>query len=49
MWGLKARTGSKGQGSLVCRGSWGHRVGHDEVTELNWMPEQLRLLDETTQ
>ena len=25
-----------GQGGLVCCGSWGHRVGHDWVTELNW-------------
>ena len=24
-----------GQGSLPCWGSWGHRVGHDWVTELN--------------
>ena len=25
-----------GQGGLVCCDSWGHRVGHDWVTELNW-------------
>ena len=25
-----------GQGSLVCCGSWGRRVGHDWATELNW-------------
>ena len=25
-----------GQGGLVCCGSWGHRVGHDWTTELNW-------------
>ena len=25
-----------GQGSLACSNSWGHRVGHDWVTELNW-------------
>ena len=25
-----------GQGGLACRDSWGHRVGHDWVTELNW-------------
>ena len=25
-----------GQGGLVCCGSWGHRVRHDWVTELNW-------------
>ena len=24
---------SEGQGSLVCCSSWGHRVGHDLVTE----------------
>ena len=27
---------SKGQGSLVCCSPWGHRAGHDWVTELNW-------------
>ena len=25
-----------GQGGLACCNSWGHRVGHDWVTELNW-------------
>ena len=25
-----------GQGGLVCCNSWGHQVGHDWVTELNW-------------
>ena len=25
-----------GQGGLACCDSWGHRVGHDWVTELNW-------------
>ena len=25
-----------GQRSLACCGSWGHRVGHDWATELNW-------------
>ena len=25
-----------GQGGLVCCDSWGRRVGHDWVTELNW-------------
>ena len=25
-----------GQADLVCCGSWGHRVGHDWATELNW-------------
>ena len=24
---------SEGQGCLACRSSWGHRVGHDLVTE----------------
>ena len=26
-----------GQGGLACCGSWGHRVGHDWATELNWI------------
>ena len=26
-----------GQGSLVCCSPWGRRVGHDGVTELNWL------------
>ena len=26
-----------GQGSLVCCSLWGHRVGHDWATGLNWM------------
>ena len=25
----------EGQGSLVCCSSWGHRIRHDWVTELN--------------
>ena len=25
-----------GQGGLACCGSWGHKVGHDWATELNW-------------
>ena len=25
-----------GQGSLTCCSPWGHRVGHDWATELNW-------------
>ena len=25
-----------GQGGLACCGSWGHRVGHNWATELNW-------------
>jgi len=25
-----------GQGGLACCDSWGHRVGHDWATELNW-------------
>ena len=28
-----------GQGGLACCGSWGCRVGHDWVTELNWTEE----------
>ena len=28
-----------GQGGLACYGSWGRRVGHDWVTELNWTVE----------
>ena len=27
-----------GQGGLVCCNSWGRRVGHAWVTELNWTP-----------
>ena len=27
---------SDGQGGLGCCDSWGHRVGHNWVTELNW-------------
>ena len=27
--------GVQGQGGLVCYGSWGRRVRHDRVTELN--------------
>ena len=30
-----------GQGGLVCCDSWGHRVGHDWVTELNWYVEMM--------
>ena len=31
-----------GQGGLACYDSWGRRVGHDRVTELNWsMPAKL--------
>ena len=26
-----------GQGGLACCDSWGHRVGHDWATKLNWM------------
>ena len=26
-----------GQSSLVCCSPWGHRVGHDWATELNWL------------
>ena len=28
---------SNGQAGLVCCNSWGHRVGHDWATELNWV------------
>ena len=31
-----------GQGGLACCDSWGHRVGHDWVTELNWNPSGFR-------
>ena len=31
-----------GQGGLACCGSWGHRVGHDWATELNWT--ELRMV-----
>ena len=31
-----------GQGGLACSSSWGHRVGHDCVTELNWTGEIAR-------
>ena len=30
-----------GQGSLACCSPWGRRVGHDWVTELNWVPWSL--------
>ena len=29
-----------GQGGLVCCGSWGHKVGHNWATELNWSEPQ---------
>ena len=29
------------QGGLACCSSWGHRVGHDWVTEMNWT-EQIK-------
>ena len=32
-----------GQGGLACCDSWGHRVGHDWVTELNWT--ELKSMD----
>ena len=32
-WTLRVRDG---QGALPCCGSWGHRVGHYWVIELNW-------------
>ena len=34
-WCLSVGVGD-GQGGLACCSSWGHRVGHDCVTELNW-------------
>ena len=34
---------SEGQRSLVCCSPWGRRVGHNWVTELNWM--KLNLLE----
>ena len=30
-----------GQGGLACCNSWGRRVGHDWVTELNWTVQSL--------
>ena len=30
------------QGSLACCGPWGHRVGHDWATELNWTEETIQ-------
>ena len=40
-----------GQGSPACCSPWGHRVGHDWATELNWtglrfMPPQVQLRSE---
>ena len=32
----QAPGGGDGQGSLECCSPWGHRVGHDWATELNW-------------
>ena len=32
-----------GQGGLACCDSWGRRVGHDWVTELNWTEEGNRV------
>ena len=32
-----------GQGGLACCDSWGHRVGHDWATELNWLLENTHL------
>ena len=31
-----------GQGSLVCCGLWHRRVGHDWVTELNWIEDSWK-------
>jgi len=33
-----------GQGGLACCDSWGRRVGHDWVTELNWMGPDAMIL-----
>ena len=33
-----------GQGCLTCCNSWGRRVGHNRVTELNWT-EQWAILN----
>ena len=30
-----------GQGGLACCGSWGHRVRHDWMAELNWIELQI--------
>ena len=35
-----------GQGSLACWSSCGHRLGHDWVTELNWMITQTGKIDQ---
>ena len=35
-FGWTPGVGDGRQGGLVCCGSWGHRVGYDWVTELNW-------------
>ena len=35
---------SKGQGSLVCCSPWGHRVGHDWVTEQQQIPLVLMVI-----
>ena len=32
-----------GQGNLACCSPWGHRVGHDWVTERNWRPTWLHI------
>ena len=32
-----------GQASLACCSPWGHRVGHDWVTEWNWRPTWLHI------
>ena len=37
-----------GQGGLVCCDSWGHRVGHDWVTELNWTHDICLSLNDFT-
>ena len=37
----KAAGVGDGQGGLACCSAWGHRVGHDWVTELNWDGDAL--------
>ena len=34
-----------GQGGLACCNSWGRRVGHDWVTELNWKNDYSKIVE----
>ena len=36
-----------GQGGLVCCSSWGHSLGHDWVTEVNWIQSAAKRNRET--